>query len=116
MIFAVDLIASAFTGTIVNQWQRTLFRRGNRRVQHLLHPTDPNVAAADIEENCLDILQAVKSTVKIPVAVTRKMRCKAKRFLVTLCHQKGRSFSAHSLCLDNAVMPENSGLLLLFSA
>lgn len=69
MIFAVDLIPSAFTGTIVNQWQRTLFRAEIGECNIYYIPTDPNVAAADIEKNYLDILQAVKSTVKIPVAV-----------------------------------------------
>ncbi len=35
---------------------------------------------------------------------TRKMNCKCKRFLVTLCHQKGRLRTAKPR-LDNAVMP-----------
>ena len=32
-------------------------------------PTDPNVSAAEIEENYLEVVKAVKSTVNIPVAV-----------------------------------------------
>ena len=69
LIFAVDLIPSAFTRTIVNLWQRTLFRAEIGECNLYYIPTDPNVAAADIERNYLDIVQAVKSTVKILVAV-----------------------------------------------
>jgi dihydroorotate dehydrogenase len=68
MIFAVDLIPSAFTGTIVNQWQRTLFRAEIGECNIYTFPPIPTWRPPTLRRIILTILQAVKSTVKIPVA------------------------------------------------
>jgi len=69
----IPIIAS-LNGSTLGGWTKfaaQIERAGADAIECNIYyiPTDPNVAAADIEKNYFDILQAVKSAVKIPVAV-----------------------------------------------
>ncbi len=69
----IPIIAS-LNGSTLGGWTKfaaQIERAGADAIECNIYyiPTDPNVAAADVEKNYLDIVGAVKSAVKIPVAV-----------------------------------------------
>jgi len=69
----IPIIAS-LNGTTLGGWTKfaaQIERAGADAIECNIYfiPTDPQVVAADIEKTYVDILQAVKSTVTIPVAV-----------------------------------------------
>lgn len=69
----IPIIAS-LNGSTLGGWTKfaaEIERAGADAIECNIYyiPTDPDLSSADIERNYLDILQAVKSTVTIPVAV-----------------------------------------------
>lgn len=70
---AMPVIAS-LNGSTLGGWTKfaaEIERAGADAIECNIYfiPTDPNLSSADVEKTYLDIVRAVKSTVKIPVAV-----------------------------------------------